>query len=148
MSQTKIKVLINVQYGGFWLSDAVVDLYNKSKPESSKDINAYSVVRHDPHLIQIVEKLGLDASVGDHCDLRIIEIPAEFEPVYEIREYGGREWINYRAGDLIEYKLNQYFNCESDVDKLSESECRSMLKDFVRIRNLKKRSFDRKIHQF
>ena len=147
MSQ-KLKVLINIQYGGFWLSDEVVNLYNKSKPESSKDINAYSVVRHDPHLIQIVENLGLNASAGNHCDLRIIQIPAEFEPVYEIREYDGREWINYHAGDLIEYKLNQSFNDQSDVDKLSESECRSLLKDFIRIRDLKKRSFDRKIHQF
>jgi len=81
-----MKVLINVKYGGFGLSDAV---YEKLGPEY-KDHDFYTD-RANPRLIEVVEELGLEASADEISKLRIVEIPDDVE--WEINGHAGSEWI-------------------------------------------------------
>ena len=59
-----MKVVINRCHGGFGLSGKAMDLYIERKGISEEDAQywfASEVVRDDPLLVQIVEKLGIEA---------------------------------------------------------------------------------------
>ena len=80
-----MKVVINKCYGGFCLSDQV------SKELGLANGFCWSGPRHDPKLVEIVERLGAEAG-GDFADLRAVEIPDGVE--YEIDEHDGMETIH------------------------------------------------------
>lgn len=84
------KVLINKSYGGFQLSDGVVNRY---KSLTGKTISRYGDVdRTDPILIQVVEEIGLEMSSPFWtCDLKIVEVPDDID--WEIGDYDGKEWV-------------------------------------------------------
>ena len=91
------KILLNIRYGGFSLSDTVKDQYKAATEHIPKDQYWYmdqDVRRDDPILIQIVESTGLDAAAGSLSKLAIIEIPDDVpEDGWIIQEYDGIEWV-------------------------------------------------------
>jgi hypothetical protein len=91
------KILLNICYGGFSLSDTVKDQYNTATAHVVKPEHWYmdqDVRRDDPILIQIVESAGLVAAGGRFSKLAIVEIPDDV-PVdgWIIQEYDGIEWV-------------------------------------------------------
>lgn len=84
-----MKVVINICYGGFGLSEAA---YKMLGPEWDKYGFVYNRDnRTDPKLVACVEELGDQAS-GRFAKLTVVEIPDNIE--WEIEEYDGQEWIS------------------------------------------------------
>lgn len=84
----KRKVVINVCYGGFGLSDKGVEILAKQKGKDT--INEYELARDDPLLVELVEKYDQE-SWGPHSELKVIEIPNHIN--WHIAEYDGKEWV-------------------------------------------------------
>jgi len=89
------KVVINICYGGFGLSEKARILYNDYAAvkgmktfENGYDFS-YKISRHCPILIRVVEELGSEAS-GDYAKLHIEEVYSE---AYRIEEYDGHESV-------------------------------------------------------
>lgn len=82
-----MKIVINVCYGGFGLSERAIEQLKKLGVERDyyRDIE-----RNNPLLIQTVEHLGKEAN-GVCAELKIIEIPDGVE--WYIEEYDGMEWV-------------------------------------------------------
>ena len=81
-----MRIVLNKCYGGFSLSKKAC----KELGMSEDDCPGRDVLRNDPKLIEIIEKLGKKAD-GDYAELRIVEIPDDVE--WEIEEYDGMEWV-------------------------------------------------------
>ena len=81
------KVVINVKYGGFSLSNLVKQQYLARK---NLHLDRY-VQRDDPELIEIIESVGLDRAAGDHAQFAIVGVPTDVE--WEIAEYDGNETV-------------------------------------------------------
>ncbi len=80
-----MKFVINKCFGGFGLSKKAQEMLGINSP--------YDIDRDDPKLIEVVEKLGEEAS-GDYSKLVVVEIPAEATD-YEFDEYDGAESFIY-----------------------------------------------------
>ena len=91
------KIVINVCYGGFSLSDIVKDLYNASTKDIPKNERWFiedEVERDDPILIEIIERVGLIESAGPLCELQFVEVPDDLPSGgFVIMDYDGKEWI-------------------------------------------------------
>ena len=85
MSQT-YKVVINSSYGGFGLSQKA----KARLKELGQEYGEWSIPRHDPILIQVIEELGSDWASGNHARLEIVEIVGR---TYRIEEYDGMESV-------------------------------------------------------
>ncbi|MDD5006395.1 MAG: hypothetical protein PHS93_10000 [Candidatus Omnitrophica bacterium] len=94
-----MKVVINVCFGGFSLSEAVYKelgikydgygyLSNEDLGIFSDNYNAY---RSDPRLINAIEKVGIENSGGGCAKLSIVDIPEGIS--WEIDEYDGNESV-------------------------------------------------------
>lgn len=90
------KIVYNNCYGGFGLSDEAELLYFKLAGIDASTLPEWEVYdlirgvsRHDPHLITVVETLGVAAN-GVCARLRIEEISG---PIYKIEEYDGNETV-------------------------------------------------------
>jgi hypothetical protein len=81
------KVVINVDYGGFSLSNLVKQQYLAKK---NVHLDRY-VERDDPELIKIIESIGLDSAAGDQAKLAIVGVPQDVD--WEITEYDGSETV-------------------------------------------------------
>lgn len=111
-----MKVVINTCFGGFGLSHQAVLAYAKTKDiklvweekfglkhyctdlekMNQTYFSVYHILRNDPDLIAIVEKLG-NKSFGKAAQLMVIEIPDGIS--WSIEEYDGVESIheNHRS---------------------------------------------------
>ncbi len=78
-----MKVVINKCHGGFSLSEKAYKELGLKGPYDYLE-------RHDPRLVEVVERLGKE-SFGGFAELKVVEIPDDVE--YEICEYDGDEWI-------------------------------------------------------
>lgn len=83
---TKIymKIVINVCYGGFGLSDAANSLLK------SRGVDIDNLDRDSPELVAVVEKLKGRAN-DRFSKLKVIEIPDDTQ--WEIGDYDGVEYI-------------------------------------------------------
>ena len=102
-----MKVVINVRHGGFGLSKrAVLWMAKRGHEGARREVAENTAVvrlaytwhygdgaRHDPLLVECVEKLGKKAW-GQHAELKVVEIPDGVE--YSIEEYDGREHVAER----------------------------------------------------
>ena len=100
------KIVYNVCYGGFSLSDEAVEMYLKLQGlnytkvkgdwgdhfevEGDPDFYSRNIKRHDPTLVKVVELLG-DRANGDCAKLCLEEV-ADGTP-YRISEYDGMESV-------------------------------------------------------
>lgn len=77
------RVLYNGQFGGFSLSPAACEKLNVTS-------RGRHIVRHDLKALAVVDELGVDASSGRRCDLRIKQLDGEW---YTIEETDGAESV-------------------------------------------------------
>jgi hypothetical protein len=87
-----MKIVINVRFGGFGLSDLACEELSKRK---SYEVNEYDFeddfdLRTDKDLIEVVETLKEEAN-GAFANLKIIEIPDDVN--WTIEEYDGKERV-------------------------------------------------------
>lgn len=85
-----MKIVINVFFGGFGLSDEAIKRISELKGTALKHSFEAKDDRTDPVLIKVIEELGEKAD-GCFAKLKIIDIPDDIE--YEICEYDGYEHI-------------------------------------------------------
>lgn len=90
MKNTK-KVVINVCYGGFDLSDVCLKKLEELK--SLKGIESYYIRRDDEDLIQAIEEVGIENASKGASELEIVEIPNDVD--WEITEYDGWENLEW-----------------------------------------------------
>ena len=117
-----MKLLINVCYGGYGLSNEALELWAKKKNmvltkktteygdydyyvDGDKIISGHDIDRDDPTIIEVFEELGSERTSGDHGELSLVELPDGCE--YNITEYDGWEsiantWISVSVKELIE----------------------------------------------
>jgi|SRR5579872_5179632 len=125
VEKQQYKIVYNAVYGGFSLSREAFDVYNKKRldeklePILQTEISLIS--RDDPHLIQIVEELGLRAN-GRYGKLKIQSIPYQYKKCWSIREYDGKESIIF---DAVPY-IRELLHC--DIDSFNPTETRDLLK--------------------
>lgn len=90
-----MKIVKNVCYGGFGLSDLALsrlsEITGKSKPECIEDYEYEDSNRSAPELVQVVEELGKKAN-DCFSDLVVVEIPDGVDWV--IDDYDGIETIH------------------------------------------------------
>jgi hypothetical protein len=104
------KIAISNSHGGFKLSEKAIKRYAELADINLisacfGNINIYyldeiaeenlwldfHIHRSDPFLIQVIEELG-ENSFGEHCSLKIIEIPHDVK--WQIYQYDGLEWVS------------------------------------------------------
>jgi hypothetical protein len=97
--QVKRKLVLNRCFGGRSWSPEAKALLKAGKSD-----------------VEIVELLGASASGGSSgTKLELVEIPAELEPLVQVREYDGWEWIEY---DLTDWLADQVESLDaSNVDE-------------------------------
>lgn len=90
------KVVINVRYGGFGLSDAAIELLRSKHGVAYDSMN---VTRNLVALVDVVEALGGKAN-GEYADLAVV--PLKRGAKYVICEYDGMEWVaeSHRVYDM------------------------------------------------
>lgn len=106
------KVVLNVVYGGFSISNEAVARYAEITGNDRKFVDTYGVFdasgehkdfdRRDPVLIQVVEELK-DRSWGLDACLAVFEVPPG--AYFRIHEYDGYESIEYR--DNIDWMVGE-----------------------------------------
>jgi len=95
-----MKIVINVDFGGFGVSEAV---YNElgfewddygylTNEDFGIESNNYYAYRSDSRLITAIEKIGTKKSSGFLAALKIIEVPDGIE--WDIDNYDGLESIH------------------------------------------------------
>ena len=87
------KIVVNVCYGGFGLSKECHDELVRRGHDFSKSFTAWGrdIARDDPKLIEVIEKLGVEACSGEHAKLAITEIPKNVK--WWLHEYDGTEYV-------------------------------------------------------
>lgn len=96
----KFKVVINVDYGGFDLSNEALRMLAERRGLSifeTKDQYLYGGTRIEgarscPHLIAVVEKLGVEAAAGKYSVLEVVELE-DPSGRYAVDEYDGWEGV-------------------------------------------------------
>ena len=104
-------IMYNTCYGGFSVSEAALEEYRRQCPEA-QEVSCYSVERHDPVMVGIVQRMGERAN-GQCAKINLKEISAEYLGFYEIDAYDGMEHV------IIQY------------DKFKLDCIKSLLKDKV-----------------
>lgn len=86
-----MKVVINVCFGGFRLSDQALQAYAARKGLCASEVSRYDPgPRHDPDIVEVVETLG-QAAGGPDSEFKVVEIPDNVN--YTIEDYDGWEHI-------------------------------------------------------
>ena len=94
-----MKVVINVCFGGFSVSEAAAEfMAARGNVIAKGDLQRaafygwlYGVERNDPDLVAAVETLGSESASGMCAELKVVDIPDGIE--YEIAEYDGNERV-------------------------------------------------------
>lgn len=140
-----MKLLINVCYGGYGLSNEALELWAKKKNmvltkktteygdydyyvDGDTIISGYDIDRDDPTIIEVFEELGSERTSGNHAELSLVELPDDCE--YSITEYDGWEsiantWITVSVKELMDglspERLEAALNVRSIKIKRSKS---------------------------
>jgi hypothetical protein len=110
-----MKILVNSQFGGFGLTQDAYRELAKSMPEEfeeydvdpdwqymykglingkalgARDENTVSFRSH-PALIELFNQKGQEIA-GEHCKLRLVEVPDMYQGKLIIEKYDGQEWV-------------------------------------------------------
>jgi len=85
------KVVINVCYGGFCISELAAEQIAKRKSIPLSEVNIHKMDREDPDLIWAVETLGNDSGTA-WSKLKVVSIPNNVQ--YTIVDYDGVESVH------------------------------------------------------
>lgn len=80
-----MKVVINVCYGGWGLSEAAEKLVNKALNENPSEFG------FEKEVVKLIEEFGSEFVSGPHSKLEIVEVPDGLG--YSVSEYDGMESI-------------------------------------------------------
>lgn len=98
------KVVINTCFGGFSVSNAVMELLNlPTRDDTDKifgDSNYPDLGRDNPELVAAVELLGSSKASGAFAELRVVDVKEKY---WEIVEYDGSEHINASDSPIVSY---------------------------------------------
>ena len=89
-----MKIVINVCYGGFGLSDKAISRFRTLEgipPDRRVDVQ--EIPRDNINLVLVVEELGGFAN-SRSSDVKVVEVPDDVN--WFIQEYDGVEWIAER----------------------------------------------------
>lgn len=90
------KIVINICFGGFGLSDSAIAMYRERKGITADERATYvdEIDRDDVDLIAVVEALGDKAGDDRYAQLKVVEVPMWLkEKGWSIEEYDGSEHI-------------------------------------------------------
>ena len=120
------KVVVNRCFGGFGLSQKAIKLMRDeygykvetAGPDSWRKtgevyLNEDVIWRHDPRLVEVVEKLGRKAN-GDCALLEVVEIPGIRDM---IEEYDGSETIYWPEDEDMWITIGEEDAYEEDYDE-------------------------------
>jgi len=124
-----MKIVYNVSYRGFGISEAALIMYNQKRVKHELPPVEYEldIKRDDPILVEVVEYLGEDAN-DVYSSLAIREIPDEFADCYKIKEKHGVEVVICKK-----IHLAQYLAKNVDLDSFSDIECREVLDELLHL---------------
>lgn len=111
-----IKILYNNCYGGFNLSKAFKEEYQRRTGKAvGRDILAFyyrgpDSFRCNPIAVAIVEEFGCEWSSGLNSAIEIREIPAVFARYWEITEYDGEETVHANVEEAYADILHSYMD--------------------------------------
>ena len=111
-----IKILYNDCYGGFTLSKAFKEEYQRRTGKAvGCDAAAFwyrgpDTFRCNPVAIAIVEEFGSEWSSGPNSSIEIREIPSTFARYWEITEYDGEEAVIVNAAEAYADILHGYMD--------------------------------------
>jgi hypothetical protein len=105
-----MKVVINVKFGGFNLSQKALKILRERRPDLVSDWKSSlgeelyldnshkEEIRSDQDVVRIVEELGKEAD-GRFSKLKVVDIPFETTEGWHLHEYDGWESIeeNHRS---------------------------------------------------
>lgn len=112
LDEETIEVLYNTSYGGFRVSEKVMELYNNRKKEIDSSYKPIlyieqfynpNMMRHDPILVNIFYEIGNKEFNDMYSNIKIAKIPKKYENHYTITEYDGLENIEI---DINKYKVD------------------------------------------
>jgi len=83
-----MRVVVNVCWGGFNLSDEAFKLY---KEYGGTAVKSYVIDRTDPILLKVIDELGSERCSDILSELRVIEVPDDVS--WHIAEYDGYEHV-------------------------------------------------------
>ena len=84
------RIVYNVCYGGFSISKEAQAWLQEKYPEKYANSHldyCFDQHRHHPHLLEVIDALGLEKCSGECADLAI----EEHDGPYSIKEYDGNE---------------------------------------------------------
>jgi hypothetical protein len=86
------RIVINICYGGFGLSETALNLYRAYAGIKEDDqFYDFDICRDDPILLQVIDQMGVSECEGNFSRLKIVEIPDGVE--WEIAEHDGKEHV-------------------------------------------------------
>ena len=97
MDLPKTKAVINTCFGGFSVSEVVVQRLGLNGRHAW-------INRTDPRLVSAVEELGKAAN-GKYACLKVVEIPTVLAPYFQPSEYDGNEGVAYDLASWIADRL-------------------------------------------
>jgi hypothetical protein len=110
-----VKVLYNDCYGGFNLSMAFKEEYEKRTGVPLEILSAYvrvgaNSVRCDPMAIKLFEEKGSEWCSGPCSSLEVHEFPDVFANYWEIEEYDGNEHVRILVNEALADVLHTYMD--------------------------------------
>jgi hypothetical protein len=119
-----LKILYNDCYGGFHLSDAFKEEYER---RTGKAIVAERVfascrntIRTDPVAIAIYMEQGAEWSSAPNSNIRLYEIPATFANYWSIDEYDGDETVSVNVESALADVLETYIQTGDHAKMLDQ----------------------------
>lgn len=96
------KVVININHYGFGLSEKALQKLSELKEKEINESTQFEILRDDPHLIFVVESMGIDAN-DSYSKLAIVKIPNGIE--YEIKNIRDNERVYIYGQDYTNQLL-------------------------------------------
>ncbi len=97
-AKNPVKVVYNACFGGFGLSDFACERLMELGVSENE---IWSIPRHDPRLVEVVEKYGINAVSGVLAKLEVYTLKGR---KYIVEEYGGCETVR-EPKDIVWIKV-------------------------------------------
>lgn len=124
----EISVLYNNCYGGYIISDKVLNIYNDKMKEMNPDftpiVDSTNLFyqRHNPVLVQIYNEIGKGFNES-YTDVKIKKIPKIYENHYIIKDYDGLEKVVIQYDKYKLDKVKEILNEDkTDTEKIEAIE--------------------------
>ena len=97
---SKVKIVIDVSFGGFCFSEKALRLLGITKQEMYNALYKNPSIRMDKKWVEVVESLGSSKASSECSELKVIEVDPE-RPFRIDGNYGGERIVYRDAEDWI-----------------------------------------------